>query len=297
MLNEGHDLRAPLTAMPIEKTRLNLDGGKAIEEFALYFDKTLSQPTPYHAGGDYFLKARDRMDRSFDLIKEEVPQSSVLDLGASPFYLLYRAKALGARSCDGIYFSNDEHPLRGINTIYSRHGPIELSHANIETEDLPFSDSSFDIITACEVLEHLEYFPIRLAREVCRVLRPGGLLLITVPNVCSIANILRLILQKNIYMKYRSDPTGRHKHEYTLSELISFIRFLRMEIIETGFLPAPTSEKFWLRPAYRAIARTPGLRRYSPVLYIVARLRNPKPSGELGPPPKILYDDALSIEE
>jgi SAM-dependent methyltransferase len=265
------------------------------DDFRLYFDEALSKRTPYHSENHYFRNARDRMDRTFDLIKADVRGSVVLDVGASPFYLLDRARGLGARECHGIYFANDSHPLRGTSRIYSKHGPIDISHANIETDDLPLPDSSVDILTACEILEHCEYFPIRFANEVRRVLRPGGLLCITVPNVCSIGNIIKLVFQKNIYMKYRSDPTGRHKHEYTMSQLIAFVSFVGIDICQAGFMPSPTSDKFWLRPAYRAIAVTPGIRKYSPVNYVVGRQPNPKIS-ELGSPPPMLYDDALSIE-
>ncbi len=117
------------------------------------------------------------------------------------------------------------------------------------------------------------------------------------PNVCSIANIVKLSTQKNIYMKYRSDPTGRHKHEYTLSQLRAFIGYLQMDVVRAGFMPSPTSDKYWLRPIYRAIAKTPVLRSYSPVTFIVARQRDPKPKEGLGAPPDALYENALSIED
>ena len=265
-------------------------------DFKLYYDCELSQLTPYHAENDYLAKARDRMDRTFDLIAPEVVGRSILDVGASPFYLLFRAKALGALSCRGVYFTNDTHPLKRYDQIYSVYGAIDISHANIETDNLPCDDNSVDVLTACEILEHCEYFPFRFASEIRRVLRPGGLLCLTVPNVHSIANILKLIFQRNIYMKYRSDPTGRHKHEYCMWELEAFIGYLGMKVVKTGYMPAPTSNKFWLRPLYRILSAMPGLRRYSPVHFIVARQLDPKPVASLAKPPKALYDDVLSIE-
>lgn len=265
--------------------------------FALYFDKALSRPTPYHSGGGYFAKAKDRMDRTFDLIKAEVPGKCVVDIGASPFYLLHQASQAGARECHGLYFSYDDHPLKGAKAIYSKHGSIQLNHANIENEDLPFEDDSVDIVTACEILEHCEYFPERFSSEVRRVLRPGGLLCITVPNVCSIANIAKLVMQRNIYMKYRTDSTGRHKHEYTHSQLRAFVDYLGMDIVSAGFFPSPTSDLYRLRPIYRAIAATPFLKKYSPNLYILARQPNPKPTAPLAKPPANLYEESLSIED
>jgi SAM-dependent methyltransferase len=265
--------------------------------FALYLDEARAQPTPYNESNDYVAKAKDRMDRTFDVIAPHIAAKVVLDVGASPFYLLYRAKQAGAARCHGLYFANDEHPLRNTDRIYSDVGPIELGHANVEEEGFPFATDTVDVVTACEILEHFDSFPVQFASEVRRVLKPGGHLAITVPNVCSIANVIKLLLQKNIYMKYRSDVTGRHKHEYTLAQLKDFVRYMGMEIVEAGFMPSPTSDKYGLRPIYRAIAKIPGLRYYSPVLFILARQPSPKPASDLHALPESLYDRSSSIEE
>jgi len=265
-------------------------------DFALFYDEALTRPTPYNASGDYFAKARDRMDRTYALIRPYVAGKTVVDVGASPFYLLHRAKEGGAARAHGIYFANDDHPLRDATQIFSRHGPIELSHANVEVAGFSFADDEVDIVTACEILEHFEHFPTSFAKEVRRVLKPGGYLCITVPNVASIANIIKLIAHRNIYMKYRVDATGRHKHEYTLQQLKAFIDYLGMDIVHAGYMPSPTSDLYALRPAYRAIAALPGLRSYSPVLCILARQPAVKPVNDLSVPPRALFDDAQSIE-
>ncbi len=270
---------------------------KSANAFALFLDEGLTQPTPYHAKNDYFLKAKDRMDRTVGLLENDIAGKTILDIGASPFYLLYKAQQLGAAHCNGLYFANDEHPLKSASSVFSEYGPIKIAHVDVETEDFPFPDESQDVITACEVVEHLEYFPVRLAKEIRRTIRPGGLVCLTVPNVASIGNILKLIFQKNIYMKYRSDPTGRHKHEYTRSQLISLARFMGINVSEVGFLPTPTSDKMWLRPAYRLMALIPGLRRYSPAIYVIGRYPNPKPAGGTGALPKDLYTDSPATEE
>jgi SAM-dependent methyltransferase len=49
-------------------------------------------------------------------------------------------------------------------------------------ESLPFPDSSFDVAVCTQVMEHL-YHPQLAAADILRVLRPGGVLIATVPNV------------------------------------------------------------------------------------------------------------------
>lgn len=267
------------------------------EDFAFFYDEDRRRPTPYQAGGEYFRRGKDRMDRTFALIAPYVVDKDVLDIGASPFYLLYRAKAAGARLCHGVYFANDDHPLRPYRTIHSAAGAVEISHADVENEGLPFAEDSLDVVTACEILEHFDAFPVKLSTEIRRVLKPGGHLCITVPNVCSIAHILKLIAQKNIYMRYRADATGRHKHEYTLSQLRDYVDYLGMEVVKIGVMPSPTSNKYVLRPFYRLLARIPVLKLYSPVLYVLARQPGVKPTTDLTRPPSSIYEDISSTEE
>jgi SAM-dependent methyltransferase len=68
---------------------------------------------------------------------------------------------------------------------------IEPVRANVE-EPLPFENASFDAVVAGELFEHLQ-FPDALAAEIRRVLKPGGVLVGSVPNAFRVQSRLRFL--------------------------------------------------------------------------------------------------------
>jgi SAM-dependent methyltransferase len=81
---------------------------------------------------------------------------------------------------------------------------IETVWADAE-EPLPFDDSSFDVVVAAELLEHLHDPPAILA-EIARVLRPGGTVAGSVPNAHRLKNRLRVLWGRAV----EQDPTHVH---------------------------------------------------------------------------------------
>src|SRR5260370_9038090 len=68
---------------------------------------------------------------------------------------------------------------RVISTEYHTKRPGWVA-ANLD-RDLPFRDRRFDLVLMLEVIEHLADIPHAL-REISRVLRPGGVAILTPPN-------------------------------------------------------------------------------------------------------------------
>lgn len=66
-------------------------------------------------------------------------------------------------------------------------------HSIADASELPFEDRSFDVAVCIEVLEHL-FEPQRALAEIRRILRPGGRLIVTVPNVAHWRNRIDLAL-------------------------------------------------------------------------------------------------------
>ncbi len=66
---------------------------------------------------------------------------------------------------------------------------VDIVDLNIKKE-LPYQDSTFDIVTATEVIEHLEDFR-AILREMYRVLKPGGICVLSTPNILNLNSRLR----------------------------------------------------------------------------------------------------------
>ena len=112
------------------------------------------------------------------------PGDRVLDLGCGGGRHAYEAYRRGA---DVVACDADEGELRivaGMADAMHKAGEAPATaHARPVTGDgtaMPFGDAVFDRVIAAEVLEHIHDDQAAL-REIARVLRPGGLLAVTVP--------------------------------------------------------------------------------------------------------------------
>jgi len=63
---------------------------------------------------------------------------------------------------------------------------------DLNTDRLPYDDNAFDLVTCTEVIEHLEHYRMIL-REARRVLRPGGLMVVTTPNILNLKSRIRFM--------------------------------------------------------------------------------------------------------
>ena len=74
---------------------------------------------------------------------------------------------------------------------------MELPDQKVDIVDLnvnrlPYKDKSFDVVTATEVIEHLEN-PRLFLRDINRVLKPGGLCVLSTPNILNLNSRLRYL--------------------------------------------------------------------------------------------------------
>lgn len=69
---------------------------------------------------------------------------------------------------------------------------VTVRVADLNKEPIPFENDRFDLITFTEVVEHLEHYRETL-REIFRVLKPGGSLVLTTPNILNMKSRMRFL--------------------------------------------------------------------------------------------------------
>lgn len=117
---------------------------------------------------------------------------------------------------------------------------------DVSQEEIPFDDGSFDLVYCSEVMEHL-LNPDFALTQIKRVLRPGGRLLITTPNLASWYNriimlfgiqpihtevsTLRILGRKFRVLGQGSRPVG-HIRPFTLHGLLDFLSLHGLRVIQ-----------------------------------------------------------------
>src|SRR3989442_12000735 len=115
-------------------------------------------------------------------------QGRVLDLGCSIGYATAKLRRKGYQA---VGVDNSPRCIGWANCIYP-----EGEYLLCSAEELPLADASFDGILCLDVLEHVAEETATM-REISRILKPGGTLVISVPHhglLCWLASL-------NLYSK------------------------------------------------------------------------------------------------
>lgn len=218
------------------------------------FDRLIDayQPLPFEQFPDddrrfnrrsvhWALKNRTRLSFSVRTAARYFPAGyfTVADFGPYPGSLLRllrrlyppeRCRLIGV----GLDFSSD------FRTLVPADCGAELLLSNLDPRNhrlqgksyptrVPLDDGSVDFVFALEVVEHL-VSPTHLFAEAFRILKPGGRMLITTPNVARIGNIFKILVGRSPYERllpvdYETEhDTLPHVREYTMDELKDVLR-------------------------------------------------------------------------
>ena len=96
----------------------------------------------------------------------------------------------------------------------------EFVHANLDAGEIDLPHGVADVVVAVETIEHLEN-PRRLMRELVRLARPDGLIIVTTPNQLSLLSKTCLLL-KNQFVHFQERPGLYPSHLSALLEVDMF---------------------------------------------------------------------------
>lgn len=152
---------------------------------------------------------------------------SVLELGANPYFMTVMLSKFRDVKLELANFFDSSGTEGSQKVFIKQTGEVvnfPYKQFNVEQDVFPYADNSFDVVLFCEIIEHLLSDPVHALLEIRRVLKPGGIMVLTTPNVARLDNVRKVIAGENIYDPYSGyGPYGRHNREYTPQDLASLI--------------------------------------------------------------------------
>jgi 2-polyprenyl-3-methyl-5-hydroxy-6-metoxy-1,4-benzoquinol methylase len=164
------------------------------------------------------------------LLEHVEPGMRVLDVGCGEASF---AAALAEAGAHVVGIDAAQEPLRRAR---ERHPRLELRRV-AEGEQWPFADSSFDLVWAGEVIEHVADTAAWLS-ELRRVLRSGGSLVLSTPTNGRMELALAAVSARAFARRF--DPLADHLRYYsraTLTRLIEGFGFYDVRVRTLGRLP------------------------------------------------------------
>jgi glycosyltransferase involved in cell wall biosynthesis/SAM-dependent methyltransferase len=199
-----------------------------------------------------------RFKRTLEMTPAGDESKAILEMGAYMQITPALKFQLGYGKVRGCYFGT----LGQVDhkSIVSDNGQIfecEVDHFDAERDVWPYPDASFDTVLCCELIEHLFADPMHMMSEINRILKPGGHLLITTPNLGSLRAIEGILQGYHpsffpAYIRPRKEgeeTEARHNREYVPMEIQHLLTDSGFEVLrlETGeFLDEPHPEQAWI---------------------------------------------------
>ena len=163
-------------------------------------------------------------------------EAAVLDIGAgSGIDLLNITRSVHNKTVKP--FAIEVHEP---NVMEARKNGITVFPLNMEKDPIPAEDGSFDVVIANQTIEHTKEI-FWIFSEISRVVKPGGIVLIGVPNLASLHNRILLLLGEQ---PTAIEVLGPHIRGYTAPSFKKFATcdnyFELLSVKGSNFYPFPS---------------------------------------------------------
>lgn len=132
---------------------------------------------------------------------------------------------------------------KSARSAYGESFTCSIDLFNAEADPFPYPDGHFATVVCCELLEHLAEDPMHMLAEVNRILRPGGALVMSTPNICCYRSITAVLTgyHPGLFAQYTVRQGGnalepRHAREYAPRDVALLLQAagFTLEALETG---------------------------------------------------------------
>ena len=220
-------------------------------------DYIASWAPPEDGSRDYVETHRTRLERTLALTPSGGPEDRILEMGAYLQITPALKTRLGYGEVRGCYYGpKGETNHRSVTSENGEDFRCDVDLFDAEKDPFPYADGHFSTVLCCELIEHLPSDPMHMLSEINRVLKPGGALVLTTPNIASIRAVSAILqgFHPMLFPAYiRPNPEGeteaRHNREYSPREIKDLLENSGFEIaaLETGpFRELPTPEHAWV---------------------------------------------------
>lgn len=175
----------------------------------------------------YLEKHIQRLARTLTLIPRSEAGGRALELGCYMQLTPLLASMRGYREVRGACLGPAGRSATKLVLADGQPFECAIDFFNAESDRFPYGDGDFELVLACEMIEHMIRDPMHLLLESRRVLREGGRLLVTTPNIASLTSVARTLHgydNPQIFYQYTRPVPGepaeiQHVREYTAFEL------------------------------------------------------------------------------
>lgn len=196
------------------------------------------------AASGYIDGHQTRLLKTLEVIPPGGPDDAVLEMGIYFQITPSLRDKLGYGHIRGCYYG--EAGRVETKQVLSNDGDefaCPVDYFDAEKDRFPYDDESFSTVLCCELIEHLFEDPMFMMSEINRILKPGGHLVLTTPNVASMRALSAILngyhpgfFQSYIKPGGRHNDHPRHNREYTPDDIHHLLENAGFAVVrlETG---------------------------------------------------------------
>jgi glycosyltransferase involved in cell wall biosynthesis/SAM-dependent methyltransferase len=214
--------------------------------------------SPDSAAKSYIETHLSRFEKTLAITPPGGPVDRILEMGAYLQITPALQTRLGYGEVRGCYYgpAGRVEP-RTITSSAGEQFSCDIELFDAEKDRFSYEDEYFSTVLCCELLEHLREDPMHMMSEINRILKPGGHLVLTTPNIGSLRAIGAILegYHPGFFPAYirppadGAEPEARHNREYTPKEIVLLLLDSGFEVtlLETGpFREEPRPEHAWV---------------------------------------------------